>query len=172
MEPIQIRTDKETVVFTLDEIPALVIKRIKANLKEPTSYDYSKIFVQKLDYDYLPKDWKYVVTVEGHYSFNIFNNKGCSIISDKCVKELKQLKQNLGDYLFSKSFNSEYYDSDLKLFIDSTFFTFNKIMFRYAAQDYVTRRIVGFFESDDEASYYHKKPNYTILKIYNPYPIY
>ena len=47
MEPIQIRTDKETVVFTLDEIPALVIKRIKANLKEPTSYDYSKIFVQK-----------------------------------------------------------------------------------------------------------------------------
>lgn len=51
----------------------------------------------------------------------------------------------------------------------------NNLTYIYAVQDYISRKILNFYETECEASYAYRDRIYNgqfkVLKIYNPFPI-
>ena len=161
----------------ISEIPSSVLNNIKQNFKQHADLK-ANVFIQDLNTDqfqYLPDNYRYVVTVEKSNVFNIFDAEGFSVVKSKKDTELRKVYQLLIDYLSYKKLKTTEVNRTLQDFMDALSLSANNLSYIFAVQDYISRRILAFYKTEREASYTYygliNKNQFKILKIYNPYPI-
>lgn len=165
------------IYLPLSEIPTSIVDNIRKELKESVDLG-DKVFIQDLkteQFQYLPDNYKYVVTVERSNKFNIFDSKGFNVIKSKQDTELRKVYQLLVDYLTYKKLRTMEVSYTLGDFMAALCLSANNLTYIYAVQDYISRKILNFYETECEASYAYRDRTYNdqfkVLKIYNPFPI-
>lgn len=169
---------KDSLIFLpLSEIATSIINNIREEFKESADLG-AKVFIQNLKTDqfqYLPDNYRYVATVERSNKFNIFDADGFNVIKTKKNTDLKEVYQLLIDYLTCKKLKTMEVKYTLDDFMTALCLSANTLTYIYAVQDYISRRVLDFYETEREASYAYGdslyKDQFKILKIHNPFPI-